>query len=194
MPWSGGVEEVEKAQKCGEEEEDRKKKVVAQRRAAGIKCGEKRRHKEIGVEMEEEEEINESVSRERRRRAVLEDDEETERAGVANREEAGRSAFSFAAAERLGASHNGKHKTFHELPVVRMLGLCVQVLDKHGIVIAHRNGHPLGPNRAWYGPPHLDDPLVEFPPGICHASLYRSCGPLCVFCRGSGTDIADPLR
>ena len=34
-----------------------------------------------------------------------------------------------AAAECLGAIHGGKHKNYHELPVVRMLGPYVQVAD-----------------------------------------------------------------
>ena len=124
-------------------------------------------------------------------------------------EEAAEALALEAAAQRTGNSHGGRDKHFAERKCVRIYGPFLPVLDLNGDVIQARNGHPLGPNRAWNRPARLDAPMCKRflfgdrgPLGCmcadctamapraraCPASLRVQCTADCALCRGMGLD------
>ena len=109
-----------------------------------------------------------------------------------------------AAATRLANTKAGKHKHFATRKSVRLFGPFLEVFDLDGNPIVAKNGHPLGPGRAWNRPARLDVKVcnkylcwsrsrpdcsctncASIPADVtCPAALLVQCTDKCVICSG----------
>ena len=119
-------------------------------------------------------------------------------------EEVAESLACDAAANRLHNSKAGKHKHFASRKSVRLLGPFREVVDVSGIPIVSKNGHPLGPGRAWNRPARFDTKIClkylrwchnkpvcncidcsSIPVTVtCPAALLVQCTEKCAICKG----------